>query len=117
MVSLTPTTREAIQYWERRRIIYNAVLACIVVAGFVVAWPTSGSWFSRPALPALLESVVLANVLYCAAYVVEGLFQLSPYRESWRRCRIFLFVAGVGLASFLAAAIVFVIALGPLDNH
>src|SRR6266540_6973833 len=54
MFSLSPTARDAIQYWERRRIIYNAVLACIVVAGFVVAWPASLTWFSRPALPALL---------------------------------------------------------------
>lgn len=117
MVSLTPTTRDAIQYWERRRVIYNAVLACIVVAGFVLAWPASVFWFSRPALPVFLQAAVLANVVYCAAYVVEWLFQLSPYRDSWRRRRVVLFLAGVGLASFLAAAIVFVIALGPLDKH
>jgi len=42
---------------------------------------------------------------------------MSAYRESWRRRRIFLFLAGVGLASFLAAVITFVIALGPLDKH
>src|SRR6266498_834678 len=117
MFSLSPTARDAIQYWERRRIIYNAVLACIVVAGFVVAWPASLTWFSRPALPALLQSAVAANLLYCAAYGVEWLFQLSPYRESWPRRRIFLFVAGVGFASFLAGAMVVVIKLGPLDNH
>jgi uncharacterized membrane protein len=117
MVFLTPIARDAIQYWERRRILYNAVLACIVVAGFVLTWPISASWFSRPALPALLQSAVAANVLYCAAYLVEWLFQLSPYRESWRRRRIFLFIAGVGLASFLAAVVTFVIALGPLDKH
>ena len=117
MSFLTPTRREAVQYWERRRIIYNAVLACIVVAGFVLAWPTSVSWFGPPALPVFLQAAVLANVVYCVAYLVEWLFQLSPYRESWRRRRVVLFAAGVGLASFLAAAIVFVIALGPLDNH
>ena len=117
MVFLTPTTRDAIQYWERRRIAYNAVLACIVITGFVLAWPSSLSWFSRPALPALLQSAVAANILYCAAYVAEWLFQLSPYRDSWPRRRIVLFAAGVVFASFLAAAIVFVIALGPLDNH
>ncbi len=110
-------SREVIQYWERRRLIYNAVLALIVVAGFALAWPRSVSWFSAPALPALVQAAVLANAVYCAAYLVEWLFHLTRYRESWRRRRIILFVAGVGLAAFLAAAIVFVIALGPLDNH
>src|SRR5262249_132310 len=117
MFSLSPTAREAVQYWERRRIIYNVVLACIVVAGFVISLPTSLTWFSRPALPAVLQSPVAANVLYCAAYGIEWLFQLSPYRTSWPRRRIILFLAGISLASFLAVAVVFVIALGPLDNH
>jgi uncharacterized membrane protein len=117
MVTLAVTTGEVIQYWERRRLIYNAVLALIVVAAFALAWPRSLSWFSAPALPALVQAAVLANVVYCAAYVVEWLFHLTPYRESWRRRRILLFIAGVGLAAFLTCAVVFVIVLGPLDNH
>jgi hypothetical protein len=117
MARLTHKAREAILYWERRRIVYNAVLACIVAAGFALAWPTSLSWFSPPALPALIQAAILANVVYCAAYLAEWLFHLSPYGEAWRRRRIVLFAAGVGLASFLATAVVFVLALGPLDNH
>ena len=117
MATLTATTREVIQYWERRRLIYNAVLSLIVVAGFALAWPRSLSWFSAPALPTLVQAAVLANVVYCAAYVVEWLLHLTPYREAWRRRRFLLFIAGVGLASFLTSAVVFVIVLGPLDNH
>jgi hypothetical protein len=117
MFHLSPTIRDAIRYWEWRRITYNAVLACIVIAWFIAALPASLAWFRKPAFPALLQSAVAANVLYCTAYGIEWLFQMSPYRERWARYRIFLFLAGISLVSILAFAIVFVIAIAPLDSH
>ena len=108
-------TGETVHFWERRRLLYNAVLASIVLLGFLLAWPRSAE-FRRPALPAFVESALLANVAYCAAYVVELLFYFSRYRDSWQRWRTALFVAGVFLASALAVITVGVIWLGPMSN-
>jgi len=30
---------EAIRYWEPRRLVYNAVLALVVLTYFVINWP------------------------------------------------------------------------------
>jgi len=96
-------------------------MRCSLALLSLVSWlrgrPRSLGSVGRRFRRSCLQSAVAANLLYCAAYGVEWLFQLSPYRESWPRRRIFLFVAGVGFASFLAGAMVVVIKLGPLDNH
>ena len=34
-------TTDALRYWELRRILYNLLLAVIVIAHFVAAWPGS----------------------------------------------------------------------------
>jgi hypothetical protein len=108
--------REMVLYWERRRLLYNAVLASIVLLGFVLAWPRSAEWFSRPALTVFVESALLANLAYCAAYVVELLFQFSRFHDSWQRWRTVMFFAGVLLASALTVITVGVIWLGPMSN-
>jgi len=108
--------RETVQFWERRRLLYNAVLASIVLLGFALAWPRSAEWVHRNALPTFVESALLANLAYCAAYVVEWLFHFTRYRDTWKRWRTALFVVGVLLASGLAVIIVGIIWVGPMSN-
>ncbi|MDG4549733.1 MAG: hypothetical protein RKR03_05395 [Candidatus Competibacter sp.] len=92
---------DAIRYWEPMRLVYNGVLAVLVL---VWAWPVlpsrwSGEW--QPALAVLFVLAVAANVAYCAAYPVDVFLQCSEFRATWQRYRWVLFVAGLLTAAAL----------------
>jgi hypothetical protein len=44
---------------------------------------------------------VLANVAYCAAYVVDIFAQASAYREQWRKYRWVVFIIGMLFAGVI----------------
>ncbi len=44
---------------------------------------------------------VLANVAYCAAYIVDVLAQASGFRDLWLRLRWALFLLGITVAGTL----------------
>jgi hypothetical protein len=90
-----------IKYWEPRRIAYNLVLAAIVLGWIVFTWPHFRSEFSWPSVLAVFVLAVLANVCYCAAYVVDVLVQYSAFRDLWRRRRWALWVVGVIFAGVI----------------
>ena len=96
---------DAVSYWERKRIIYNVVLAVFVLA----CWGTDmlsggpGQWLGAAVV--LLIFAGIANALYCLAYPVDLVFQMTPLKEAWRRFRWLLFATGVILASILALVI------------
>ena len=91
----------AIRYWEPRRLIYNAVLAVIVLTYFGFHYPASKSFLSIDAILFLFLLVVLANIAYCAAYIVDIFVLASSYGDLWRRRRWVLFVIGLLFASIL----------------
>jgi len=93
---------DAIRYWELRRIAYNTVLAVVVVTLFLVGWPASLGQITVNAAQLIFVLAVLANVAYCAAYVVDFAVQSSSYRAIWKRYRWALFAIGVLFASILA---------------
>lgn len=107
------TTREmltdAIRYWEIRRIAYNVVLAVIVILVFIAHWPESRSSLSGDLVQGLFILAVLANVAYCAAYVVDVVAQYSAFQAAWRRYRWVVFTVGVVFAGiitrFISAAL------------
>jgi len=85
---------DSIRFWELRRIVYNFALAAVVVAWLVATWP-----HFRPALkliPLLQFAVLalLANVCYCAAYLVDIPLLSSPLSDVWRRRRWALWLVG-----------------------
>ena len=82
-----PILKDAVRYWEPRRIAYN--LALIAVAAFVVArtWPHFRPAFKLGNIPRVAILAMLANVCYCAAYFVEFLVQDEAARATWRRRR------------------------------
>jgi hypothetical protein len=101
----TPTFREsvtdAIRFWEPRRLAYNALLAAIVLFYFFKAYPASKATLTFDAILGLFLLAVLANVAYCAAYVVDVFAQWSSYRDLWRRYRWMLFSVGMLFAGIL----------------
>jgi hypothetical protein len=93
---------DAIRYWEPRRIIYNGALVAVVVAYFVVYRSHAIATFSVDSLLMLFLLAVLANVAYCAVYVVDLVWQVSGFRDGWRRRRWILLLVGVLFAAILA---------------
>ncbi len=79
--SLREAVTSAIRYWEPRRFIYNLVLAVVVLACFGLNFPASKSTISVDFVLLLFLLAVLANVAYCAAYLVDIFASASGYRE------------------------------------
>ncbi|HEY4342255.1 MAG TPA: hypothetical protein VGM97_20090 [Steroidobacteraceae bacterium] len=100
-VSARAALSEAIRYWEPRRIAYNFILFVEVAALYVAHLPTSRSNLDFNLVLALFVLAVLANVAYCAAYVVDVLSQLSTFRTSWLRVRWVLALIGITFAAAL----------------
>lgn len=97
----------AIRFWEKMRLVYNGVLILVVAACFAANYTTAKAEFSVKAeytvhlVLLMILLAVLANVLYCTAYVVDVLVQMSGYRERWTKNRWLLFSIGLTAASIL----------------
>ena len=83
------------------RAAYNLVLAAIFGLYFVKGLPASRQSVPFDGFLLLLLLAVLANVAYCAAYLVDVFVQFSSYRDTWRKNRWILFVVGVLFAAIL----------------
>ena len=93
---------DAIRWWEPKRIVYNVALIAVVGACFLVRLPVSKQTLTPDTLLFLFALAVLANVAYCAAYVVDVFVQMSGFREQWRAYRWMLFFIGMSFAAILA---------------
>ena len=93
---------DALRYWEPRRIIYNAVLAAVVLGHFWARWPDSRASLSLDTLLGLFFLAVLANVCYCAVYVVDLFVQFSGLHEAWAKGRVGVLVVGTAFAAVIA---------------
>src|SRR5690349_6780571 len=101
-ITVRDVLTDAIRYWELRRIAYNAVLLAIVVVVLLLHWPASRAALSADLAQTLFILAVLANVAYCAAYVVDVVAQYSGFQATWRRHRWLLFLVGLIFASIIA---------------
>jgi len=101
VVTIRERVTEAIRYWEPRRLAYNAVLLAIVGVYFYLGLPNSRQMEHVNGILVLFLLAVMANVAYCAAYVVDIFAQLSGFREEWRRYRWILFAIGLSFAAVL----------------
>jgi hypothetical protein len=93
---------DAIRWWEPKRIAYNVALVAVVGACFLVTLPASRQTLTTDTLLFLVALAVLANIAYCAAYVVDVFVQMSGFREQWRAYRWILFLIGMSFAAILA---------------
>ena len=76
-------------------------MAAIVIAYFAIGYPLSKSVISVDFCLSLFLLAVIANVAYCAAYIVDIFAQASGFREVWRRYRKLLFVIGTLFAAII----------------
>lgn len=88
-----------LRYWEPRRLIYNGVLAVVVLGHFSLAWPGSRDKLSVDLVLGVFFLAVLANVAYCAAYLPDLFVQFSGFDEPWRRGRPVLLAIGTAFAA------------------
>ena len=100
--SLREYTTEAIRYWEPRRLFYNLLLVAIVVITFLLNLPSSRAVITIDSILWLFLLAVLANVAYCAAYVVDLFVQASAFRSHWHQFRWLLLALGSAFAAVLA---------------
>jgi len=86
--------RDAIGYWESRRLWYNAALAALAGAWVVATWPHFRSAFTLESLFKLVVLAFLANVCYSAVYLFDLSMQGSSFRTAWQRRRWVLWLFG-----------------------
>ena len=87
--------RDAIGYWEPRRIWYNAALVALTVAWVVGTWPHFRPALTVASLAKMAVLAALANLCYSAAYLVD--LAISQ-RIAWRKRRWILWSVGTFLA-------------------
>ena len=105
--SIRNALSNAIAYWERGRIVYNGALVLVVVISFIVGLPVSFRLIGTEWVIILFVLAVLANVVYCAAYIPDIAFQYSSFRPLWLKYRWVLLVVGTlfgGALSYLFVA-------------
>ncbi len=81
-VDLREKASNAIRFWERWRIAYNLVLTGVVVLHFVAAYPASKQVLSINFCLALFLLAVVANILYCTAYLPDIFVQASGFHRT-----------------------------------
>jgi hypothetical protein len=99
--NLRDVITDALRHWEPRRIVYNALLAAVVIAHFIAAWPTSRSSLTFDGFLGLFLLAVLANLAYSAVYVADVFIQLSGFRDNRAAWRRLLLVVGFAFAAVL----------------
>ena len=93
---------DAVSYWERKRLIYNGVLTILVALCWGAEFASAGPQELFGAVMVLLFFAGIANTLYCVAYPVDLVFQMTPLKEYWKQFRWLLFLCGVIVASLLS---------------
>ena len=93
---------DAASYWEPMRIIYNGVLAVLVLACWGLEIVSFGPRQWLGASLVLMIFAGIANVLYCLVYPIDFAFQMVPFIQRRKEFRWLLFAAGVIVASVLA---------------
>jgi hypothetical protein len=100
-LSLRESLTDAIGYWEPLRLLYNAVLIAIVLIYFWMGYPSTKAELSVDSILFIFLLAVMANVAYCAAYLIDIFAQSSGFREKWRKNRWILFAIGLLFAGVL----------------
>lgn len=95
--------RDAIKFWEPRRVGYNLVLIAVAVFWFAFDWHHFRRGLHPQLILALIVLAILANLCYCAAYLVDIPLQCSRFRNRWIHRRTWLWIAGVLFATLLAS--------------
>jgi hypothetical protein len=68
---------------------------------FSLNLPSSKAAVTIDSILWLFLLAVLANVAYCAAYIVDIFVQASAFRDQWKQFRWLLFTLGLAFAAVL----------------
>jgi hypothetical protein len=97
---------DGVGFWEiKGRPIYNGVIGLVCAYHAVRGDAALLRWSDTANLTGFLGFVIAANAVYCAAYVPDQAFQLTPFRDGWRRWRWLLLAFGTFFACLLAHAV------------
>jgi hypothetical protein len=97
---------DGVGFWEiKGRPIYNGVIGLVCAYHAVRGDAALLRWSDTANLTGFLGFVIAANAVYCAAYVPDQAFQLTPFRDGWRRWRGLLLAFGTFFACLLAHAV------------
>jgi hypothetical protein len=96
-----PTPLSAARFWERGRVLYNAILTVVVLLWIVLTWPHFRPSLTLGAFVAMAVLALLANLCYSAAYVAEFFMQALLPIVHWRRFRQILWTLGMLFAIVL----------------
>jgi hypothetical protein len=93
--------RDAIRFWEPRRIWYNAVLFVIVLLWLIFTWPHFRPALNLADFGKMVVLALMANACYCAAYLAEFFIQPLLPPIFWKRFRIGLWILGMLFAMLI----------------
>ncbi len=93
--------RDAVRWWEQRRIGYNAVLTALFVALTIRTWPRLRPELGPDKIVPLFVLALLANLCYSTAYLLDPLLSASPNARTRHRVRLAVWVAGMFLAMLI----------------
>lgn len=89
---------QAVRFWERNRIWYNAILIAIALLWLLLTYPHFRGALNWPDFGRMCILGLLANACYGAAYVAEFFMQAALPSIYWRRTRWTIWVIGILLA-------------------
>jgi hypothetical protein len=99
---VTPSIRDALSYWEPRRLAYNGALLVQACAWVVLTWPHFQPAFTLGNLGRVLILAGIANVCYCAAYLIDVPLQEAFGHTARRPWRFPVWLLGTLLALLVA---------------
>jgi hypothetical protein len=94
-----PSFSAAARFWERGRIPYNLALSITAIVWFA-RWPHITQAMKLSDVGRLLILALLANLCYCAAYLLDLAIQQLP-NVQWPRYRWIVFALGTLFAVLL----------------
>jgi predicted neutral ceramidase superfamily lipid hydrolase len=98
---LRVTLAGSAHFWEPCRLVYNLVLTTVALIWLVATWPHFRPMLIPSSLVLLAVLALLANVCYCAVYLVDIPLQHSGLRAMWSSRRWILWLLGTLFAILL----------------
>jgi hypothetical protein len=92
---------DAARFWEPRRLVYNSLLIVVAVVWLVATWPHFRDALKLSLLLVMAVLALLANICYCAAYLLDIPIRSTVLCAVWNRRRWVLFLLGTLFAIVL----------------